>query len=100
MNVNYVLMLFKAASLSQSFCTKAFSAQYMAMACSMKHHLYNYRMGTHKSQRLPEEVADKGHAWMDHICPLVTGPHRSLRYVIDMDQTPVLFLMNAKKHLS
>ena len=91
MNVNYVLMLFKAASLSQSFCTKTFGTQYMAVTPFMKHHSYMYQMGTHESQHLPEEVADEARVWMDHTRPLVTGPHCDLRYVINMDQTPVFF---------
>ena len=38
-----------------------------------------------------EEVANEARMWMDHTRPLVTGPHRDLRYVINMDQTPVFF---------
>ena len=45
----------------------------------------------HKSQRLPKEVANEARAWMDQIHPLVLGPHFGLRYMINMDQTPVFF---------
>ena len=31
-----------------------------------------------------------------YICLFVLGPHHNLRYVINMDQTPVFFSMNAK----
>ena len=59
MNVDYVLVLFKVASLSQSFCAKSFSTQYMAVTRFMKRHSYTYRLGTQVSQHLPEEVADE-----------------------------------------
>ena len=91
MNVNYVLLLFKASSLLQSFHAKSFSMHYMAVACFIKCHSYTYPMGAHESQRLPEEVAVEVCVWMDHICLLATGPHHILRYVINMDQTPVFF---------
>ena len=91
MQIDYLLMLFKAASLLQSFRAKSFSVQYMAVTRFMKHHSYTYQMGTHESQRLLEEVADEARVWMDHTRLLVTGPHRDLRYVINMDQTPVFF---------
>jgi hypothetical protein len=99
MQVEYPLVLFKAASLSQSFRTKPFNTQWLAVKRVMKRHSYTYRMGTHESQRPPEEVADEVRVWMDHTRPLVTGPHCNLRYVINMDQTPVFFSMNAKKSL-
>jgi hypothetical protein len=91
MQVDYLLVLFKAASLPQSFHAKPFNAQWLAIKRFMKRHSYTYRMGTHESQRPPEEVANKARVWMDHTRPLVTGPHRDLRYVINMDQTPVFF---------
>ena len=91
MQIDYLLMLFKAAGLSQRFRAKSFSVQYMDVARFMKRHSYRYQMGTHKSQHLPEEVADEARVWMDHTRLLVTGPHRDLRYVINMDQTPVFF---------
>ena len=99
MQVDYLLVLFRAARLLQSFCTKPFNAQWLAVKHFMKCHSYMYRMGTHESQRPPEEVVDKARVWLEHTRPLVTGPHRNLRYVINMDQTPVFFSMNAKKTL-
>ena len=99
MQVDYLLVLFKAACLSQSFRAKPFNAQWMALKRFMKRHSYTYRMGTHESQRPPEEVADEARVWMEHTRPLVTGPHRDPEYVINMDQTPMFFSMNAKKTL-
>jgi hypothetical protein len=91
MQVDYLLMLFRAACLLQSFCAKPFNAQWLAVKRFMKHHSYTYQMGTHKSQCPPEEVANEARVWLGHTCPLVTGPHHDLRYVINMDQTPVFF---------
>ena len=62
MTVDYVLVLFKAANLSQSFCAKLYNAQYCAFACFIKHHSYTYWMGTYESQHLLEEVANKARA--------------------------------------
>ena len=77
-----------------------FSTQYMVFARFMKRHSYTYRMGTHESQSLLEEVAGKACVWMDHTHPLATRPHHDMRYVFNMDQTPVFFFsMNSKKTL-
>ncbi len=91
MQVDYLLVLLKAASLLQSFHAQPFNAQWLAVKCFMKRHSYTYRLGTHESQCPPEEVANKARVWMDHTCPLVMGPHCDLRYVINKDQTPVFF---------
>jgi hypothetical protein len=75
MQIDYLLVLFKDASLLQSFCAKSFNAQNLAIKRFMKRHSYTYQMGMHKSQCLPEpeEVANEMHVWMDHTHPLVTA---------------------------
>jgi hypothetical protein len=59
MQINYLLVLFKTASLSQSFCTKSFNTQNLAIKCFIKRHSYTYRMGTNESKCLPEEVTNE-----------------------------------------
>jgi hypothetical protein len=98
MQIDYLLVLFKAASLSQSFHAKPFNAHFLAIKRFMKRHSYMYRMGTHESQCLPEEVANEARVWMDHNRPLVTRPHHNLRYVINLDQTPVFFFDECKEN--
>ena len=75
MAINHVLVLLKAASLSQRFCAEHFNMQYCAMKRFLKRHSYTYRMGMHESQCQPEEVANKTCAWMDRIRPWLRGPN-------------------------
>jgi hypothetical protein len=49
-----------------------------------------YQMGTHTLQRLPAL------SYMQFICQIVLSNNRDRRYILNMDQTPVYFLMNAK----
>ena len=53
-------------------------------------------MGTHESQRKPEEVEGEAKDYMHLIRPFVIGNNRDPRFILNMDQTPVYFLMNAK----
>ena len=62
----------------------------------MRTHLFVYRMGTHKTQRKPEEVEGEAKDYMHLICPFVIGSHRDPRFVLNMNQTPVYFSMNSK----
>ena len=54
-------------------------------------------MGTHETQRKPEEVEGKAKDYMHLICPFVIGSHRDPRFILNMDQTPVYFLVNSKR---
>jgi len=56
-------------------------------------------MGTHVSQRKPDEVAAESSDYIDLMRQIVEGPHRDRRFNINMDQTPVYFTMNAKQTL-
>jgi len=56
-------------------------------------------MGTHQSQRKPEEVTAEALDYMNLIRALVLGRHRDLRYILNMDQMPVYFCMTQKKTL-
>jgi hypothetical protein len=53
-------------------------------------------MGTHESQRKPEEVEGEAKDYMRLIRPFVIGNNRDPRFILNMDQTPVYFLMNSK----
>ena len=56
-------------------------------------------MGTHVSQSKPDKVAAESSDYMDLMRQIVEGPHRDRRFIINMDQTPVYFSMNAKRTL-
>ena len=62
-------------------------------------HSLVYRMGTHVSQRKPEEVAVESSDYMDLMHQIVEGPRQDRHFIINMDQTPVYFTMNAKRTL-
>ncbi len=62
-------------------------------------HLLVYRMGTHLLQCKPDEGEEEAKDYMHLIRPFLIGRHRDLRFVINMDQTPVYFVMNAKQTL-
>ena len=53
-------------------------------------------MGTHESQRKPEEVEGEAKDYMRLIRPFVIGNNRDPRFILNMDQTPVFFSMNSK----
>ena len=56
-------------------------------------------MGTHKSQHAPEEVAAEAQYFMSVIQQCVIGPHHDKWFIINMDQMPFYFSMNAIKTL-
>ena len=56
-------------------------------------------MGTHETQCKPEEVEGEAKDYMRLIRPFVIGSLCDPRFVLNMDQTPVFFLMNSKRTL-
>ena len=98
-NVNTLSLLVKASSLSSEFNAKDFVARESAVNRFVSAHSLVYRMGTHESQRKPDEVAAEASDYMAVMRRLVDGPHRDRRFILNMDQTPVFFTMNAKRTL-
>jgi hypothetical protein len=89
----------KASQLCPTFGAKHFVAQCSTVKHFVCTHSRVYKMGTHLSQRMPEEVEEEVKDYMRLICPFLIGRHCDLRFVINMDQTPVYFAMNAKPTL-
>ena len=56
-------------------------------------------MGMHTSQRVPAKVKSKALDFMLFMRHIVFSMNRDRCFVINMDQTPVYFLMNAKRTL-
>jgi hypothetical protein len=56
-------------------------------------------MGTHTLQRLPAKIKSKGLDFMQFMRQIVPSSNRDRRYILNMDQTPVYFSMNAKCRL-
>ena len=92
-------MVVRASQLSPTFGAKHFVARCSAAKRFVRAHSFVYRMGTHLSQCKPEEVEVEAKDYMRLIRPFLIGRHHDLRFIINMDQTPVYFAMNAKKTL-
>jgi hypothetical protein len=100
MAVNHLMIVLKASTLSSDFAEKLFTARFAAVKRFTKHHSLVYRMGTHMSQRHPEEVEDEATDFLNEVRTKVVGPHCDKRWILNMDQTPVYFTMNNKTTLN
>lgn len=100
MAVSNLMIVVKASMLCGEFAGKTYIAKFSAVRRFVKAHSLVYRMGTHESQRPPDEVADEAAEYMTIVRKLVVGPHRHLRWIMNMDQTPVFFSMGPKKTLA
>jgi hypothetical protein len=58
-----------------------------------------FRMGMHTSQCPPAKRESNTIDFMRFMRQIVVSSNRDRRYILDMDQTPVYFLMNAKRTL-
>jgi hypothetical protein len=57
-------------------------------------------MGTHTAQRPPAKVESEALDYMNYMCRIILGStNRDRHFILNMDQTPVYFLMNAKRTL-
>jgi len=99
MSVSILMVIVKASSISAEFNSKTFVAKYSAVRRFILGHSFVYRMGTHVAQRDPEEVRGEATDYMNLVRPLMKGEHRDLRFILNMDQTPVYFSMCPKKTL-
>jgi hypothetical protein len=88
MRVSFILPKFR----EKSFTTRCSTVKRFMVA-----HSFSYRMGTHMSQRPSAKVESKAADYMRFMRPIVSGHNRDLRFIINMDQTPVYFSMNAKR---
>jgi hypothetical protein len=70
---------------------KSALARYCVVHRFLKKHLIVHRMGTKVSQRPPGEVCQDAQELQDFIRLMLQGPELDLRWIINMDQTPVFF---------
>jgi hypothetical protein len=56
-------------------------------------------MGMHQLQCKPGEVEAEAKDFMCLICPFLIGNHHELCFILNMDQTPVFFMMSSKQKL-
>ena len=92
-------LVIKASTLSAEFGLKHFTARCSAIKRFLSAHSLVYRMGTHETQRRPEEVATEAAEYMALVRQLLVGPHRDRRFILNMDQTPAWFSMSRKRTL-
>ena len=64
MAVTILMVVFKASALSDQFSVKTFEARYSVIRRFVAKHSLVYRMGTHESQRHPEEVQEEASDYM------------------------------------
>jgi hypothetical protein len=89
-------MVVKASQLCTIFGAKHFVVQCSTVKRFVCTHLFVYRMGTHLLQRKPDKVEAEAKDYMRLICPFLIGSHCDLRFIINMDQTPVYLAISAK----
>ena len=83
----------KACELDNSFHRKSDRAKDQSICRFVKAHGLVHRVHTHESQRPPHEVANEATDFIVRIRPLLRGMFSHEDWIINMDQTPVFFLM-------
>jgi hypothetical protein len=97
--VNTFMVALRVSFISPKFHEKSFTGCCSAVKRFLIVHSFTYQMGTHTLQRPPAEVENGPFDFMRFMRCIVSGGNRERRFVINMDQTPVYFLMNAKRTL-
>ena len=91
-NVKHTLVACRASGmLRETFDVKSFNAKLKSVARFMKKHNYVYRRVTNEAQRSIKEVSDEATAFLEEARLLLVGPHRDMRWIFNMDQTPLHF---------
>jgi hypothetical protein len=91
-NVRHTLVALRASSLlHDTFGPKSFNAKLLAVKRFMRKHNYVYRASTNESTRSLAEVGEEAKAFVEETRDLLVGPHRDMRWVFNMDQTPLHF---------
>ncbi len=97
--INTWRVALRASYLLPEFREQSFTTQCNAVKCWLVSHSMRYRMGTHTAQRTLAEVQSEAHNFMAYMCRTVLGSSRDRHFIVNMDQTPVYFLMSAKRTL-
>ena len=96
MAVNMSMILMKAAKISRQFHEKSWEAQISCVQRFMKAQGLVHELGTHESQKAPEETQTEALDFMEAICPKLQLQCRNKAFILNMDQTPILFTFNSK----
>ena len=99
-NVKHTLVACRALGiLRETFGAKSFNAKLKSVARFMKKHNYVYRRVTNEAQRSIKEVSDEATAFLEEARLLLVGPHRDMRWIFNMDQTPLHFSYQSSRTL-
>jgi hypothetical protein len=97
-NVRHTLVACRALGmLRETFGVKSFNAKLKSVARFMKKHNYVYRRVTNEAQRSIKEVSDEARAFLEETRLLLIGPHCDMRWIFNMDQTPLHFLYQSSR---
>jgi hypothetical protein len=92
-------VIIKACALLPIIEQKSFMAQWMVIPRFLKKYSIVHRLGTKVSQHPPAEAIQEAMEFQQFIKPMLLGPERDLHFIINMDQTPVYFLMHPTRTL-
>ena len=99
-NVRHTLVACRASGiLRETFGKKSFNAKLKSVARFMKKHNYVYRRVTNEAQKSLKEVSDEAKAFLEEARLLLVGPHRDMRWIFNMDQTPLHFSYQSSRTL-
>jgi hypothetical protein len=94
------LVTVQACRLNAQFRRKTARAKDQAVRRFLASNRIVMRAVTHTCQRAPQHVRNEAFAFIHDIREKVVGENRSLKYIINMDQTPVFFDMSTGRTLS
>ena len=99
MDVNTSMIIMKAAKISRQFHEKSREAQISCVQCFMKAQGLVHRLGTHESQKAPEETQTEALDFMGVIRLKLQLQCWSKAFILNVDQTPIPFTFNSKTTL-
>ncbi len=79
-----------SALLCDTFGPKSFNAKLKAVSCFMWKHNYVH---------CATQVSKEAKAFLEKIRLLLVGPHRDIRFIFNIDQTPLFFLYESRVRL-
>ncbi len=99
LTINTFVIALKESHISTKFYKKSFTARCSAVKQFCYAHSITYQMCMHMSQHPSAENKSQALDYMQFMCQIVLGNSCNRRFLLNMDQTPFYFLMNAKRTL-
>jgi hypothetical protein len=85
------LVVMKAADLKPELAEKSDEAQQKIARRFLKKHEFSRRRCTRQTKKNAKETEAKALDFVSFMKEKMTGPHRDKRFILNMDQTPVLY---------